>query len=430
MFNKEEEILLEEKKKLDELTIPFDKLDREISLGLERGKKEKARSKHKRIMTYTAAAILFITIFLGAIRISPAFANYAANIPGMEKIIELVQEDKGQLAAVENKYYEKINIFEKRNGITLKIDGAIRDEEGLIVFYTVDAKGADLKDINLKFPDKKELASRSSYEGFPVEEGKKKFSSTLEYFFDEPFNEKDFYVEASFIKDNQKVEISIPFSLTKNIQKNKVLPVNKKIMVEEQEINIVDITISPLRIAVHVKQNPKNTKKILEYTDLRLIDKNGEAWTMIPNGITASGMDSDEQLIYLQSNYFQEPEELYLVLNKLQAIDKEDEMLKISWKQKKILKQPKGDLLTLKYIRKKEIALQLHVEKTFHYGLFSSGTASDGKELDISSMWTEGSGDLMGIEFNEPINTYKDPLSLPLSSFPSWIEGDVKLRVK
>ena len=76
--------------------------------------------------------------------------------------------------------------------------------------------------------------------------------------------------------------------------------------------------------------DPANTKEIFGFEDLRLVDEKGETWTSINNGITSSGArDDDVNIYYLQSNYFEEPKELYLQFNKLMAMDKDEAFLLI-----------------------------------------------------------------------------------------------------
>src|ERR1700730_16497879 len=78
------------------------------------------------------------------------------------------------------------------------------------------------------------------------------------------------------------------------------------------------INISLFKMYYEVK-NPHNTKRILNFDDLRLVDENGTTWNKINDGETAKQISKDESIIYLQSNYFRNPKKLSLVINKIQA---------------------------------------------------------------------------------------------------------------
>ena len=82
------------------------------------------------------AAVLLITL-VTSIRVIPAFADVVASIPGMEKIVALIQDNKGLQAAIDNEYYQLLNHSIDKDGVTLTLDGAIADEQEMILFYTV-----------------------------------------------------------------------------------------------------------------------------------------------------------------------------------------------------------------------------------------------------------------------------------------------------
>ena len=79
------------------------------------------------------AAILLITV-VTSIRAIPAFADVVASIPGMEKIVALIQDNKGLQAAIDNEYYQLLNHSIDKDGVTLTLDGAIADEQEMITF--------------------------------------------------------------------------------------------------------------------------------------------------------------------------------------------------------------------------------------------------------------------------------------------------------
>lgn len=82
-------------------------------------------------------AIIFLS-FLLTVRVSPTIANYAAKIPGLSVIVELVQENEGIKDAIANEYYEELGILVQDKDVTITVQGAIIDEYGVMLMYDFD----------------------------------------------------------------------------------------------------------------------------------------------------------------------------------------------------------------------------------------------------------------------------------------------------
>ncbi len=155
MYEKEEVKLNEMKERLDKIHLPLDEADDAIRQGFDRAKRDKVKSRKKRnrIWSLVVAALLFVT-FVTSIRVSPAFANAVASIPGMEKFVDLIQFDKGLEAIFKNDYYQKVDAVQTKNGLTLTIDGVILDETGMNIYYTMKSKeavnGLSIQSVDLK----------------------------------------------------------------------------------------------------------------------------------------------------------------------------------------------------------------------------------------------------------------------------------------
>lgn len=54
--------------------------------------------------------------------------------------------------------------------------------------------------------------------------------------------------------------------------------------------NNIQKPIHPLRIVVRISIDPNSSKKILQFPDIRLEDKNGEVWGSILSGISGRGV--------------------------------------------------------------------------------------------------------------------------------------------
>ena len=177
MYEKEEVKLNEMKERLDKIHLPLDEADDAIRQGFDRAKSEKVKSRKKRnrIWSLVVAALLFAT-FVTSIRVSPAFANAVASIPGMEKFVDLIQLDKGLEAIFKNDYYQKVDAAQTKSGLMLTIDGVILDETGMYIYYTMKSKeavnGLSIQSVDLK--NEQEIPpSGISYGGsFPMKKPK------------------------------------------------------------------------------------------------------------------------------------------------------------------------------------------------------------------------------------------------------------------
>lgn len=417
-----EERLDEYRKRLDKEEIPADLLDHAIEAGVQMARQEQKR-RPRRIWILSVAMVAILLVGFSSIG----------------KILEIIQHDKGLMSAVEHEYYEEIGVSEKKNGIEFVIDGAIADEKGLVLFYTIktDEKQTNIsfEDIDLKVLDGGKINPSSISSGglHKRENSKKSSSGMLEFFFRDNLTSREFQLKTAVKGDGVRENFSLNFSLTKEIRMKKVYPLNKTVVIEGQKIDFVEATIFPLRVAIHLKIDPNNTKELLEIEDMRLVDEHGEVWSKILNGTTRTGVTEHEFIYYLQSNYFKEPKELYLAFGKIQAVDKEYREVVIDTEQMKILKQPPGNRLKGLEIYGGDIRMKLYTEKEFPYGIFSEVVDGKGNTVDITSNYMSSRRDegytLSGVTIPD-LKSYPNPISLKLSFFPEWIIGDEKIKIK
>ncbi|WP_282155525.1 DUF4179 domain-containing protein [Cytobacillus gottheilii] len=442
MFEKEEQNLIGWKKVYDELQYPVEDIDAAIQAGFQKGRQHKKKVWRKRWLYSTAAAAVFFITFFVSIRYSTVLANYIAVIPGMEKVVEMIRYDKGLLAAVENDYVQEIGVSQERNGLKVNIDHVIADEYGMVLFYYIESNekqtNFQVHDLELKSAKGKDPVMATSGYGvdFPNDTPRNKVDTTAELFFSEPLETTDFILDIEVGTGTQKEHFEIPFTLNKSLEQKRTYEVNKTLSIEQQNITIKQVEIYPLRVAVTLEMDESNSKKILSFDDLRLVDEHGEAWTKISNGVTANYINENEQILYLQSNYFKEPEELYIVLNRLQAIDREDDTVVVDTSTEEILKQPKGELLSDLEVIGNDVWFKLKTEREFNYSLFMlSSKDAKGNEYNHGSM-VEGhivnGMQRMGIRLNSTNNSTNiaNPLTLEISAYPLWIRGDAKVKVK
>lgn len=134
-FTKEEEELEKSKSAYSQITIADKKSDLAILEGIRRANALKVKKKRLLPIKILLAASILMLVFITSVRISDTVAAYASNIPGLEKAVELIRNDKGLLAAAENEHIQKVNFSDEHEGFKVTVDSVIHDESNLIVFF-------------------------------------------------------------------------------------------------------------------------------------------------------------------------------------------------------------------------------------------------------------------------------------------------------
>ncbi|GKV64030.1 MULTISPECIES: DUF4179 domain-containing protein [unclassified Sporosarcina] len=441
MYEKEEEKLKKLKEQLDSRPLPLTEADQAIREGMERAKREtrQVRKRRKRFYGTVAVVALLLLTFVTSIRVSPAFANAVASIPGMEKFVELISMDKGLDAAFQNDYYQQIGASQTIGDLTLTIDGVILDESGMNVFYTIDSEQL-LERIRIETVDLEMeggMPEGSVSYGSPQEEDEKdrKYTDRIDFHFVDPYLSQNlsFDLKVEALVSGEGTAFSVPFTVPEKIKSSEVYTLNQEVEIDSQKFTVETVTISPLRVGVKIVLDPSNRMKILNFEDMRLEDEKGEVWSSIKNGTTAFGeVDDSRRTYFLQSNYFNQPKKLYLRMNKVQAVRQEDAVAEINTETGEWLNQPADQKIELVESDKYHVELRMpsEGENGVHYDLFSSITDSAGKEVNKTStgMYTIDGFDHWNISFSP--TDHQNPLKLELSAYPNYLEGDVKLELK
>ncbi|WP_042144537.1 DUF4179 domain-containing protein [Paucisalibacillus sp. EB02] len=434
MFDKEEEKLKRFSQSLDKAPISEDELDAAIMRGFMQAKEGRKRSPRSMKWGLSVALVAILVLaFVTSIRVSPAFAAYVSNIPGMEKIVEMISDNKGMMMAIENDYYQEIGEYVEKDGLRITIDGAIADEQGIVLFYSWDSEKKSIpaiENVELTPQSGESFNSVSSHYGADYGDGVLTKQGMMEFYFQTPYQAKDFLLGFEVYGE----EYSIPFSLNETVKTKIVYDVNETTEIDGQKIHVTTVEVYPTRVAVHVEVDPDNTKQLLEFEDLRLVDETGETWGGITNGFSASGGLSDkERIIYLQSNYFHDPEQLFLVFKRIQAVDKDEAYLVIDTEKEQILKQPKGNKLRNLKVESGTLSLDVHADYEFYGNIFGETKDADGKLMLSSSSFTTTEEEFvrrMGVTYEKNFNQYKSPITIELVFYPEWIEGEAKIRIK
>ena len=446
MFNEEEKKLEKWKEEIKKTEVTENQLELAIKQGFKSAKtKQQIRKRpyvKRGVWSAIIAAILLITL-VTSIRVSPVFASAVASLPGMERIVALIQDNKGLQSAINNEHYEEIGVSGESLGIKFSLDGAIADELNMVLFYTMEFKKGHQNDLIDRFEltdsDGKELEWNSISHNYDEDfDSSMKSTNSIEIEWQDPLIVEELLLKVHIVEGNgEKGVIEIPFITKMGDTESKKYRLDKEVLIAEQSMIIENVTISPVRTAIQVRFNSENSMEIFGFEDLRLVDERGKVWSSIINGVTSSSRNPNVVTYFLQSNYFEEPEKLFLQFNKLMAMDKDEAYILIDTEKEEIIKQPKAEhfkKVTMEngYLSsgKDFVRIDFKGMNGFYQQPFTHYIDANGKSFDIMASTNnnlEEPNAQIGIELGGP---YKNPIKLPLSGYPSYINGDVKIQIK
>jgi hypothetical protein len=442
MHNREEERLQYLKDRLEEADFPSEKVDEAIRKGIH-----KANRPKKTIILWRgvlAAALILLTIFISSLRVSEAFATYISTIPGMDKIVEMVRQDKGLMSIIENDFVQEVNNSDTHEGIKVTLHSFIADEEQLVLFYSVETEresvdNLQIERLRIETADGEEIPYNSlSIAGLDIEEPGMYQS---DYVLRSPLMDEEYTVTMEMRSEEGALsgEWTIPFNVdSKKVGQTKNISIDKEYQIEGQKVVIKKMKVSPTRIGVEFHFPEENSKRVFDIEDLRLVDEKGEIWSRISNGLVASG-DFHEKTYYLQSNYFEEPKDLYLVFNSVRALDKNKLQVQVDTHDLKILQAPDERLAKVEYEEGFDhnsggllFSWDQDYEQANHMNPISSYIDTDGVEQKLHTQYHEGAGSYRVPRFGFPYDRSENPggkISFELQDYPSWIKGEVKIPV-
>ena len=438
MYEPEEQRLKQLKERLDQRTLPLSEADEAIRQGMEKVRQERrhALKKRKQLFGSLAVVALLLLTFITSIRVSPVFANAVASIPGMEKFVELIALDKGLDAAIQNDYYQEITATQTVEDKTLTVDGVILDETGINIFYTIASenslKGLQVDYVNLKAEGIPE--GSFSYGNVMDEEEIHTYTDRIDYQFAELYTPQNqsFDLKVAIKLNGEETVFAVPFTVPEKVKPSEVYVIDQEVDIEGQKFTIEKVTVSPLRVGVKVSLDPTNSLKILQFEDMRLEDEKGEVWGSIQNGTTAYGGEDGESTYFLQSNYFSQPEKLYLRINKVQALKADQVIAEINTETGEWLNQPEDKKIQLVKSDKfhAEFIMPKADDQSFQHDFASAIEDAEGKEMHSPSVGMYTDEFVKHWDISVSPTEYTNPLKFELYAYPNYLEGDITIELK
>lgn len=321
------------------IDVPKDKLQQLRMDALRKVKREKTT---KRRIVSVAIVFLCCLSLLFSIRVSPTIANYVSKIPVLEAIVSAVVRDKGIKDIVDNHYYEEVNVTQHKEGLSLTLQGVIADYSGFVLYYDADAPFELFLDKVQLFQGDDEIKCGCSFTHNASNQTN--ISSSVDFGFSEPiaYTSKDFKAIFHF-KDGDKgnIAMTIPFTLQNDIAKEKVFTANRTVDVAGQKFTITQIRQSPLKMAVDIEVDKDNTMQILALEDIAVETESGERRGTLRNRSSIYTNHANGKItVYLQSNYFNDPQELTLMIGAVHAVPKGEDFIEVDFGTQEVISKP------------------------------------------------------------------------------------------
>lgn len=435
MYEQEENQLNKMNEQLHQVPIPHEKLDDAIQTGalIAKAQQETRRKNKKRMLLSLAFVAIISLAFVVSVRLSPAFANTMSSVPGLNKIVELIQWDQGIKKIVEMEYYEAIGVSKEKNQITITIDYVSIDEHEILISYNIQAPfnlwDSWLDSVIVKNDGVKIKPSSLSYQ---YQESETYKTDLIRYTFLEKqqFNSQNFEVEFH-LNDEKETVISIPFTAKQAILPAKQYDLHQQINIENQSVTIESVTIYPTKTEVIIDIDPANTMRILQFVDLRVEDDQGNSWGSIRNGVVTSEDEKGRLHYFLQSNYFEHPQQLFLKLNRVQALPKGQDYLEVDLQKQQVLKEPTGNPILIISMTNDSIETEVSKSEEFEDN-WVPGIAINARDenvrIPLETIKERETTIYRYIEF-EPSDVM-NPIKIPFAAYPNYIESDISIELK
>jgi hypothetical protein len=465
-------------------SIPLpDNIDAYLLQGIARGKvarRKVSKRNHRRVWSVATACLLLVTC-LFTIRISPVFASILRDIPGLKTFVNLIhnQSDRGIQLALDNEFVQPIGVSDEYGGIKFTVEGIIADETRVIIFYAIESSSSGQRFLidrpQITDSNGKDLQAGIGWSNMGDSDGEQSEDvqrGTLDVQMAEGVslpttmvlkvelprsgqdqsgppmtNVTDIDVSHADGADvdkgiNHLYSVAIPIDHEKFAGMKQEYVLNQTITVDGQRITFIKATLYPLRMAVEVQFDEKNSKQVFGPGDIHMTDEKGEVW----RNFSGSGDNKNHSTIDFESNYFHNPKELYLEGEWFRALDKDKMDIIIDTKQNKLIQAPDSRLKIKNIISQGDylkLSLFLQVDDkrdTMTYNVFDDKFKdASGKEYDMASIGRGVMGSYMGAD-GEPVDQesyqylddqdYKQPLTFHIFNYPNYIRQPYKIRIK
>lgn len=403
------------------------------SQAVQAGIRQAARKRKSRLRWYMSSisAAALILLFTGCIRVSPAFASFVEQLPGMEGIVSMIRQDRGLMMAIDQSLLQKVGVTDEHDGTSLTVEGIITDESRMVIFYTMKGMKDPEKfnyDIDLLDENGKDLPVAFSYASPKPASESGVYEDKIDVSFTEslPPQELTIIFKEQDKETNNKWKVTFPVdhSLTKDMKK--IIPVNQTMTVDGQRIHVKQGVLYPTRLVLDIEYDRNNTKKIFGIPDLHLVDEQGRAWRTDSSSISGSGNS-----VFFESMYFSTPKKLTLQGSGLSAVDKNELVISIDPLLGEIQGGPSNLTFLKSSVQGKNLILEFSIADAQNAtsGLsFTNVEDSKGNPFDISEVgWSPSVFEARVVIKNGA--AAKGNLTMEIFSYPDQIRAPFSIDI-
>ncbi|GKS14817.1 hypothetical protein YDYSY3_58170 [Paenibacillus chitinolyticus] len=418
--------------------------DLAIAQGIQRAKA--LRRRNRTFLTAAASFVLLVSVFGTMIHVSPAFAAAIRQIPGMEIFVRIMgTQDKGLARAVDNEFFQPINISHTQNGETVTLNGVIADESRIVVFYSWNSDHSAWKrgpEVKLNPADGSYMPAVIGFQHSPVpSEPVSSGSDYLDAMLVEgtPMPD-DFIFEVKLAGEDGPVW-KVPVKLDRELFMNRAetIPIGKSVVIQGQTVTFNEAKLYPTRILLDVSYEESNTKQLFGLRDIHLVTEKGErlsSWG-------ASNISENKKILTFESSYFTQPKELYLEGSLVTALDKDQLTVKLDVANKRIV-SPDNRLQLLKLTDMGDsyaVSLKLSgLDSSWDNMSYMAGTGSwedaHGNTVEVSNhtssrtLGEDPESNASLESFTIPKKDYGGVLTTTLHEWPNALKAPYRIRIK
>ncbi|WP_053373255.1 DUF4179 domain-containing protein [Paenibacillus sp. FJAT-27812] len=425
--------------------MPDHLLDEAIRRGLEQGRKRAVRGRRKRMSVAMFVSALSIFLLLTAfVRVSPAFAGMLKDIPGFTGYVDFIQGDKALLSAVENKFFQPVNLSAEKNGYTFTVKDILADDQRLVILYTAEGPGINnntgfLK-YKLKTSDGADLMASIGSSHFPSDDAAGESVPVHDYLDvllveGAPMPES---LQFSLFLGNQWLEVDFPIEHERFAVMREDIAINQKFEVGGQRFTVKDAVITPLQFSLSFEADPNNDLHANDFIHVALVDEKGRRYE------TNSGFGDLNSSItrHFKSSYFDRPKKLTLVADGLYLSEKNlsvtidtDKMETISSPQNRLQLVSKeetaeGYEIKLDLLGLDEIDKKAGYELFAHEGVFKDASGIAYPISDSRGVEWNSDEDKVTHVFRIPKANYKQPLTFDIEEFIGYVRKPISIPIK
>ncbi|MEO3943817.1 DUF4179 domain-containing protein [Gorillibacterium sp. CAU 1737] len=310
-------------------------LDEAVRIGIERGARRRRTRGRSRLAAWSAAAVL--VLFLGSVRVSPAFAAYISQIPGLESFVEWLTLDKGLQLAVDHDLVQEIGVSDTHDGVEFRVDGVIADEARIVIMYSfvVKTPGAKIPDqahfrLGLYDSNGKRIEGGYAVSGGSSPAEGDTVSRVLEVELMEENNPAPQSLEVAMVQEaatgitagEWKVGFDLDTAKFQGMRQEQEL--HHTFTSAGQTFTLKRAIYYPTRMKLEIDSDPNNRLHIFGLTGLSLTDEEGRVWTT-----KTATIDPDGWTVFFESSYFTRPKRLTLSGLGVNALPENERVLQL-----------------------------------------------------------------------------------------------------